>query len=127
MNVIDSSVWLEYFSGTTLGYKFTDVLEKTEEVIVPSITIFEVYKKVRAQAGENTAITLVAHMRLAEVADLTEDLALAAAQLSIQLKLPMADSIVLATARSQGATLWTLDSDFKEIPDVRYFEKRVKN
>lgn len=127
MNVVDSSAWLEYFTGTPLGAKFADVIENTEELIVPSITIFEVYKKILNERGENAALKAAGSMRMGTVVDLTTDLALSAAHISKERRFPMADSIILATARAEDATLWTLDSDFKGVPDVRYFAKKSRN
>ena len=123
MNVIDSSAWLEFVAGTSVGGRFAKVIEKTQDLIVPSITIYEVFKKVLIERGEDLALTIIAHMRLGKVIDLDADLALRAAELSAQRKLPMADSIVLATAQAHRATLWTLDRDFKGMDGVRYFAK----
>lgn len=92
-------------------------------LVVPSITLFEVFKVTARQLDERAAFRVTANMRRGLVVDLDADLALAAAKLSHELKLPMADSIILATARAHDAALWTQDDDFEAIPGVRYFSK----
>ena len=120
MNVVDSSAWLEYFADGPNAGAFAPPIQATAELVVPSITLFEVFKRVYQQRGEGPALQVVALMQQGQVVDLDAPLALAAAKLSADSKLPLADSVVLATARRHEATLWTQDADFEGLPDVRY-------
>lgn len=123
MNVVDSSGWLEYFAdGVNAGF-FAAAIENTEELIVPTISIFEVFKRVLAQRGEDDALQASTAMQQGRVVDLDTSMALESARLSTTLKLPLADSIILATARAFDATLWTQDGDFRDQLDVHYIEK----
>ena len=124
MNVVDSSGWLEYFSNGENAKRFLPPLKNTASLVVPVITIYEVFKVVLRERGENEALQAVAAMRKGTVCDLTTNLALAASKLSLQYSIPMADSIILATAQLYGATIWTQDADFKEIPKVKFFPKK---
>lgn len=124
MNVVDSSAWLEYFAnGPNAGF-FAPAIEKTSELVVPSLTLYEVFKRVLQQRDEGAALQAVAVMQQGAVVDLDAPLALAAARLSAEQNLPMADSVILATARAQAATLWTQDADFKGMPGVEYRKQR---
>jgi len=124
MNVIDSSGWLEYFiNGSNAGF-FARVIENTDQVLVPTISLFEVFKRVLIEKNRNDALEAVAIMKDGQVVDLDDSLALVAAELSYELKLPMADSIILATARANNATLWTQDAHFKGMEGVKYIEKK---
>ena len=124
MNVIDSSGWLEYFiNGSNAGF-FARVIENTDEVLVPTISLFEVFKRVLIEKNRNDALEAVAIMKDGQIVDLDDSLALVAAELSYELKLPMADSIILATARANNATLWTQDAHFKGMEGVKYIEKK---
>lgn len=121
MNVIDSSAWLEYFANGPNAAFFAKPIEDGDDgLIVPSVTIYEVFKRVLQQRDEGSALRAVATMEQGTVVDLDGRLALSAARVSIDMKLPLADSIVLATARLHGATLWTQDADFETVPGVRY-------
>jgi predicted nucleic acid-binding protein len=123
MNVVDSSGWLEYFAdGPNAGF-FAPTIENQDELLVPTISIYEVFKRVLQQVGENKALEATALMMQGEVVDLDASLSLSAAKLSHEVKIPMADSIMLATARSRDAVLWTQDADFSSIPDVKYIPK----
>ena len=124
MNVVDSSGWLEYFADGPNADFFAPAVEKVAELVVPSISIYEVFKRVLQQRDESDALQAVAVMQQGRVVDLDTAIALNAAKLSVELKLPMADSVMLATARAHKATLWTQDADFKDIEGVRYVEKR---
>ena len=120
MNVVDSSGWLEYFAdGPSAGF-FAPAIEDATDLIVPTLSLYEVFKRVLQQRGENAALSAVAVMQQSEVVDLGAALALSAATLSARHKLPMADSIMYATARAFGATPWTQDADFKHLPHVRF-------
>ncbi len=124
MNVVDSSAWLEFFgAGPNAGF-FAPPIEATAELLVPSLCLLEVFKRVYRQRGEGPALQAVALMQQGQVVDLTPPLALLAAKLGADLKLPLADSVILATARQYEATLWTQDADFRGLPDVRYRPKR---
>lgn len=124
MNVVDSCGWLEYFADAANADFFAGAIEDVDHLIVPSVSIFEVFKRILQQRGENEAIRAVAMMRQGAVVDLDTTLAMQAAHLSVQHKLPLADSLILATAQMNSATVWTQDRDFEGIPDVRYTEKR---
>ena len=120
MNVVDSNAWLEYFANGPNATFFATPIEQTDELMVPSLTIYEVFKRVLQQRDEGDALRAAAVMEQGMVIDLDARLALAAARLSLDMRLPMADSVVLATARLHHATLWTQDADFKGLLDVRY-------
>ena len=123
MNVIDSSGWLEYFIGGKNANFFAPVIEDTANVIVPTISIFEVFKRTLIDKTRDDALEAVAMMYDGKIVDLDREIALIAAELSFELKLPMADSIILATARANDATLWTQDVHFKELAGVKYIKK----
>jgi len=123
MNLVDSSGWLEYFADDKNSDFFTTAIEDTENLIVSTINIYEVFKHILQQRNENDAMQAVAVMHNAQVVDVTSALSLSAARISYETKLPMADSLILATAKSMNATFWTQDSDFKEIPNVKYINK----
>jgi len=120
MNVVDSSAWLEYFANGPNAEFFAPAIEKTTELLVPSLTLYEVFKRVLQQRDEGSALQAVAVMQQGTVVDLDAPLTLAAARISVDLRLPMAGSVMLATARSYAAILWTQDADFKGIPGVEY-------
>lgn len=123
MNIIDSSAWLEYFANSKRAEYFAKPIEDERNLIVPTITIYEVFKKILTEKSEHAALQIVAHMKAGRVIDLNMNLALVAGALSKKIKLPMADSIILATAREHDATIWTQDADFKNIKGVKYFPK----
>jgi predicted nucleic acid-binding protein len=118
--VVDSSGWIEVFTDGMQADTFLPLLVEEASLVVPSITIFEVFKWVLHEHGEAQAIQAAAVMQRGKVVDLDSRLALAAAQLSHSLRLPMADSIILATARDHQARLHTMDSDFRGIADVEW-------
>ena len=124
MNVVDSCGWLEYFADGLNAEFFAPAVEDVSELIVPSISIYEVFKRVLQQHGEGHALQAVAMMMQGRVVSLDSGLALSAAKISVQLGLPMADSIMLATARVYQATLWTQDADFEGIDGVQYVGKQ---
>jgi toxin FitB len=125
MNVVDSSGWLEYLAGGPNATFFAPALEATADLLVPTLSIFEVFKRVLGQRDESLALQVIALMHQGRVVDLSAPLAIDAARLSRREALPMADSIMLATARAFGATLWTQDADFESIADVRYRSSRA--
>lgn len=124
MNVVGSSAWLEYFAdGPNAGY-FAPAIQEVGALLVPAITLLEVFKRVYSQRAESAALQAVAQMQQGRVVDLDATIALTAARLGTDLKLPLADSVVLATARHLGATVWTQDADFEGLPGVKYRAKR---
>ena len=123
MNVVDSSGWLEYFSGGPNSDKFEVPLKDSSSLIVPVITIYEVFKVVMREAGENEALQVIASMQQGSVIELNISIAMSASRISLKYNLPMADSIILSTAQSYGAVVWTQDSDFKSLPNVNIFPK----
>lgn len=124
MNVVDSSGWLEYFAGGPNANFFAKPIEATAELVVPTLSLYEVFKKVAQQRGEGDALQAVAVMQQGRVVELSSTLALSAAKVSMQLSMPMADSVILATARAADAVLWTQDADFASVPGVRYVAKK---
>ena len=124
MNIVDSSAWIEYFTeGPNAGF-FAGPIERVNDLIVPSLTIYEVFKWIARECDEALALNAITHMQEGEIIDLDARLAIFAAQLSLQLKLPMADSIVYATAVAYNATLWTQDSDFERFEGIKYVVKK---
>lgn len=120
MNVVDSSAWLEYFADGPNASFFSQAIEQVDSLVVPSLSLFEVFKRVLQQRDESHAFRAVAVMQQGAVVDLDASLALSAARMSVEMKLPMADSVILATARHFNATLWTQDADFQGLESVRY-------
>jgi predicted nucleic acid-binding protein len=125
MNVVDSSGWLEYFADGPHADFFARPIQDLEKLVVPALCIYEVFKRIAQQRGEDHALQAVATMQQATVIDLTAPLALEAARLSLESRLPMADSIIMATARAFEATLWTQDADFENIKGVRYIKRKA--
>ena len=120
MNVVDSSGWLEYFAGGPNADFFAAAVEAIDDLVVPTVSLYEVFKRVLQQRGESDALQAIALMQQGSVVELTSPIALDAARTSAELGLPMADSIILVTARACQATLWTQDSDFEGIEGVSY-------
>ncbi len=120
MNVVDSSGWLEYFADGKNAAFFAPAIEDTARLVVPTLSLFEVFKRVLQQRGDPPALQAVALMHQGRIVDLDATLALAAARVSAVERLPLADSVMLATARAHGATLWTQDADFAGRDGVRY-------
>lgn len=123
MNVIDSSGWVEYFVNGPNARFFASPIEDGENLIVPTICLYEVFKRVLLEFGEDKALETIGEMFSGRVMDLDRDTAIRAAQTSIELRLAMADSIIFATARINGATLWTQDEHFKDLDKVKYVKK----
>lgn len=124
MNLVDSSAWLEYFAGGPQAARFTSAIEAVNDLIVPTIVVLEVSRRILQQRGDNEVLQVASVLHQGRVVALDAGLALSAAQLGIAHKLPLADSIILATARQFSATIWTMDADFDGLPDVRFFAKR---
>jgi toxin FitB len=123
VNVVDSSAWLEFFSDGPNGEQFAAPLGEPSTLIVPTIVLYEVFKIVLRERGEDSALQAAALLQQGTLAPLSSEIAMNAAALSLELALPMADAIILATARNNGAVLWTQDEHFKELPDVKYFPR----
>ena len=123
MNLVDSSGWLEYFADGPNADFFPQAIEKPDELVVPTINLYEVFKRILQQRSESEALQAIASMQQGEVVDLTAILALSAANIAHAFKIPMADSIVFATARAYQAVLWTQDEHFKDLEGVRYVGK----
>ena len=124
MNVVDSSAWLEYFADGPNAAHFARAIETTRALIVPTLSLFEVFRRVTQQRGDDEALRVVAVMEQGKVVDLDRATALAAARLSLDHSIAMADSIMLATARACGALLWTQDADFDGLPGVKFIAKK---
>lgn len=124
MNVVDSSAWLEYFAAGPNATRFAGPIESVATLLVPSIVVVEVTRRVLQHAGEDGALQAAALLHQGRVIPLDGALALAAARIGFDHKLPLADSIILATARQHDATLWTMDADFAGLANVRYIPKR---
>ncbi|MBM9538536.1 type II toxin-antitoxin system VapC family toxin [Desulfobulbus alkaliphilus] len=123
MNIIDSSAWLSFFADEPSSGHFLAPIQDKDSLVVPVITIYEVFKVVLREASENEALQVIGAMQSGIVVDLTAHIAISASRLSLKHKLPMADSIILATAKLHNAIVWTQDIDFKDIPGVKYFQK----
>jgi len=123
MNVVDSSCWLEYFAGSAVGDAVGPVLEDLENLVVPSITIYEVFKKLLTETDEDRALLAVAHMKQGKIVELDSDLSIYSAKIGKDFKLAMADSIIYATTLKFSCKLWTQDKHFAGLTGVQYFEK----
>lgn len=121
MNVVDSSAWLAYFADGPNAGHFAEAIENTSALVVPTITLLEVFKRISQQRDEATALRYVAVMQQGRVVDLDAALALRAAVLGLRHGFPLADSIVYATAQQASAIVWTQDSDFEGLDGVRYW------
>lgn len=119
-NVVDSSGWLEFLTGSTRSRIFLPAIKDTKNLIVPVISVYEVVKRILRDGDEADARNAIQAMTLGQTVDIDLSLALVAARY----KLPMADSIIYATAQYHQATLWTQDEDFEGLPGVRYFPKQ---
>ncbi|MCU7922589.1 MAG: type II toxin-antitoxin system VapC family toxin [Candidatus Thiodiazotropha sp. (ex Dulcina madagascariensis)] len=123
MNVVDSSAWLSYFTGDANAELFSRPIENIDKLIVPSITITEVFKCILRQRGEDMALEGIAHMEQGRVIPLDSSLAIDAAQCGVDYKLPLTDSIIYATAQKFDALIWTQDTDFESLEGVKYYSK----
>ncbi len=123
MTLVDSVGWIEFFTDGPLADKYSKYLQKTSELVVPTVVLYEVYKKIKAEKNEASALVAVGTMQNARIIPLTEELSLSAADLSLSHKLAMADAIVYASALQEHAKLVTSDKDLKDLPHVTYFPK----
>ena len=124
MNIVDSSGWLAYFADEPNAKYFLTPLNDFATLVVPTVTIYEVFKVILRESCENDALQAFSAMQKGTVIDINTSLAIAASKLSLEHNLPMADSIILATAQEFKAILWTQDSDFKNLSNVKYFPKK---
>lgn len=124
MNVVDSSGWIEYFTERENASFFLPPIRDLERLIVPTICIYEVFKRLLVERDEDSALLAVGVMSHGREIDLDRNIAIEAAQLSRELKLAMADSIILATAQTHHASLWTQDEHFKGLEGVKYILKK---
>src|SRR5947209_13509976 len=125
MTVVDSSGWLQFLTDGPLADQYATRLRLPGNVITPTIIMYEVYKHSKRLRGEDGALEAVAAMQKTRVVELNDELALIAADLSSEFKLPMADAIILATARMYEAEVVTSDSDFDGVPGVTYIPKQT--
>ena len=123
MNVLDSSCWLEVIENSSIGIRVAPIVEDKENLIVPTIVLYEVFKKTTAMKGLDYAKGFLPAMLSGNVIPLNIGLSIHAAQISRDYKLPTADSIIYATAQKHDAILWTTDQHFDGLPNVRYFDK----
>jgi len=124
MNVVDSSAWLSYFAGDNNANIFAAPIENIERLLVPSIALTEVFKCILRQRDEDMALEAIAHMEQGQVISLDAHIAVSAAYYGHRYKLPLADSIIYATAQKFDAILWTQDKDFENLKKVKYFPKK---
>ena len=124
MNIVDSSGWLAYFADEPNAKHFLVPLSDSALLVVPTITLYEVFKVILRESSENAALQAAAAMQKGKVVELNTSLAIASSKLSLEYGLPMADSIILATAREYNAIIWTQDADFQNIRSVKYFPRK---
>lgn len=127
LNVVDSSAWLAYLADEPGAAHFSAAIEDSARLVVPAVCILEVFKVVARQRGDGDALQAAALMQQGRVVDLDATLALVAARAAIDHRLPLADSIVYATAISVDGVVWTQDEDFDGLPDVKLFSKRSRS
>ena len=124
MNIVDSSGWVEYFAKGANSKFFVQPIQDLEKLLVPSICVYEVFKRLLLDLEEEDALQAIGIMSYGRQIEMDRQIAIEAAQISIELKLAMADSIILATGRANDAIVWTQDAHFKDIEGVKYFEKK---
>ncbi|MCL4818740.1 MAG: type II toxin-antitoxin system VapC family toxin [Vicinamibacteria bacterium] len=123
MNVVDSSAWLEYFADGPNAAFFAPAIEDPRRLVVPSICLVEVFRRLMQQVGVEAALRATAAMQSGEVVALDAALSRDAGRVGVERRLALADSIVLATALSRDAFLWTQDADFEGYPKLRFRAK----
>jgi toxin FitB len=124
MNLVDSCGWLEYLADGPNAEYFAPAIENTEKLLVPTICILEVFKRVLQQRGEDAALQAVALMQQGNIVDLDVGSAILSAKIGHELKLPLADAVIVAMARIHDAVIWTQDSDLKDVEGVKYVKKQ---
>ena len=123
MTLVDSSGWLEFFTGGPLADRYAQHLKDLDAIVTPTVVVYEVYKVIKRQRGEEEALAATAQLGKTRLIPLTDTIALTAADVSLAHQLAMADAIVYATSLSEGATLITSDSDLAALPGVVYLKK----
>lgn len=123
MILVDSSGWIDFFTDGGNAAKYGSYLEKLSEIVTPTIVLYEVYKLVKRERTEEEALLAAAQIQKTRIVPLSDSLALAAADVSLEFRLAMADSIVYATARAENAELVTSDSDLRDLPGVTFLPK----
>lgn len=123
MNVVDSSAWLEYFADGPNASFFARAIEDVRNLLVPAVCLVEVFRRVQQQRGEDAALQAVALMQQGRVVDLDAAIAVTAGKMGVEKRLPLADSIILATAHVFDASIWTQDLDFSGLPKVQFRKK----
>ncbi len=123
MNIVDSSGWLEYFANAKNAKYFAPAIENKNELIVSTINIYEVYKKVLKERDEESALLAISLMSIGKIIDVSTLISIEAAKLNQSKKIPMADSIIYITGKLNNATIWTQDYDFKNLPNVKFIKK----
>jgi predicted nucleic acid-binding protein len=126
LKVIDSSGWLEFFTDGPLADEYADHLKDLSQIVTPMIVLYEVYKRVKRERGEDEALIAVAQLRKTQIVALTDTIALRAADLSLEYKLAMADAMVYATGLLRDMVVVSSDDDFKDLPGVIYLPKPTK-
>jgi len=124
VNLVDSCGWLEYLAEGPNASFFAEPLENIDSLIVPPICILEVFKRILQQRSQAEALQVATSMQQGKVIPLDTDLALAAASLGLRHRLPLADAVILATAQASDAVIWTQDSDFESLGNVKYVVRR---
>jgi toxin FitB len=122
-HVVDTCGWLEFFAQTKNAKNFEKQILDTENLIVPTIVLYEVFKKVSLEFDEDKALIAVAHMKVGKVIDISESISIYAAKLSLEKKLPMADALIYATALIHDSVVYTQDNHFEKLSGVKYFKK----
>ena len=123
MNLVDSSGWLEYFADGKNAKHFAPAIENTKKLIVSTINLYEVYKKILLERNEDNAIEAIGLMQQSRIIDVTISISIQAARTSYEFKIPMADSLIYTTGRQNGAVIWTQDYDFEKLEGVRFIKK----
>ncbi|MEW6062189.1 MAG: type II toxin-antitoxin system VapC family toxin [Bacteroidota bacterium] len=123
MNLVDSSGWLEYFADGKNAKFFSPAIEDTDTLIVSVVNLYEVYKKITVERTEHDALQAIGLMQQAKVVSINSTIALTASKISIDRKMPMADSLIYATALANSATVWTQDNDFRGLEKVKFIKK----
>ena len=124
MNLVDTCGWLEYLADTENAKNFEKEILDTKNLLVPTIVIYEVFKKVTLEFNEDTALEVIAELKQGQVSEINETISIYAAKLSIEKKLPMADALIYATGLLNDATIFTQDNHFEGLAGVSYFKKK---
>jgi predicted nucleic acid-binding protein len=124
MNVVDSSAWLEFFEGGKNSKEFAKPIKKTKDLIVPTICIYEISKVILRESDEDHLLQALAAIQKGKIVELSPSISISASKISLRYNLPMADSIIYATAKRLNATVWTQDVDFKDLPGVKFIPKK---